>query len=321
MTITQILPFDRELETLIPDYNELIRLGQIPVRVEDILLPGVSHEEHTFFGPDKNELTVSIFRKKDSNPSDRLLSAIYHIHGGGMIMGNRFCNLSGILESVLEFNIACVAIEYRLAPAHPDPAIIEDCYAGLQWTFVNATALGIDSSKIVINGLSAGAGLAAGVALLCRDKQQSPPLLGQWLFSPMIDDHNDSGSAHAFVGVGIWDREANMAGWNAYLGDRRGTDNVSIYAAPSRATDLSGLPSAYIDTGSTETLRDEDVAYAQKLWRDGTQCELHVWPGAYHGFEGLNSGAQLSIMARKVRMDWLRRLLFFDFFLDVVCSS
>lgn len=310
MMITQRLLFDRELQTLLPDYDELIRQGQTPVRVEDILLPGVSHEEHTFPGPDKNELTVSIFRKIDSNSSNRLLPAIYHIHGGGMIMGNRFCNLSGVLESVLEFDVVCVAIEYRLAPAHPDPAIVEDCYAGLQWAYQNATELGIDSSKIVINGLSAGAGLAAGIALMCRDKKQSPPLLGQWLFSPMIDDYNNSGSAHAFVGVGIWDRAANMAGWNAYLGDRRGTDNVSIYAAPARATELSGLPSTYIDTGSTETLRDEDVTYAQKLWRDGTQCELHVWPGAYHGFEGLNPNAQLSIMARKARMDWLRRLLF-----------
>jgi acetyl esterase/lipase len=129
------------------------------------------------------------------------------------------------------------------------------------------------SSKIVINGLSAGVGLAAGLALMCRDNNQSPPLPGQWLFSPMIDDYNDSASAHAFEGIGIWDRKANMAGWSAYLGDRRGTDNVGIYAAPARATDLSTLPSMYIDTRSTETLRDEKVAYAQKLWRDGTQCE------------------------------------------------
>jgi acetyl esterase/lipase len=102
---------------------------------------GVVHEEHTIPGPNQNELTVTIFRKKDCNTSSQLFPAIYHIYGRGMIMGNRFCNLSGMLESVLEFDIICVAVEYRLAPAHPDPAIIEDCYAGLQWTFANAPFL------------------------------------------------------------------------------------------------------------------------------------------------------------------------------------
>jgi acetyl esterase/lipase len=268
------LPFDRELESLLPDYDELIRSGQTPVQVHDILLPDVTHEEHTFLGTDKNQLIMSIFRKKglpDTGPQKR--PTIYHIHGGGMIMGNRFCNLSGLLEFVRDHDAICTTIEYRLAPDHPYPAPIEDCYAGLVWVQAHAE-------------------------------------IGQSLFSPMIDDRNDSDSAHEFTGVGIWDRNANMTGWNAYLGDRRGTGNVSMYAAPVRAKDLAGLPPAYIDVGSTETFRDEGVQYAQNMWRDGTQCELHVWPGAYHGFEGLNPGAQLSIMARKARSDWLRRVLF-----------
>lgn len=304
------LPFDHELESLLPDYDELIRRGQTPLKINDILLPGVTHEEHTFLGPDKNPLIISIFRKESlpgSGPQTR--PAIYHIHGGGMIMGNRFCTLSGLLEFVRDYDAICTTIEYRLAPKHPYPAPIEDCYAGLVWVQENAEELGIDPAHIVINGLSAGGGLAAGVALLCRDRK-GPLLIGQSLFSPMIDDRNNSVSAHEFTGVGIWDRNANMKGWNAYLGDRRGGDNVPVYAAPIRAENLAGLPPAYIDVGSTETFRDEDVQYAQNMWRDGTQCELHVWPGAYHGFEGLSPGAQLSIMARKARLDWLRRMLF-----------
>ncbi|KAH1616187.1 hypothetical protein KXX31_001889 [Aspergillus fumigatus] len=243
--------------------------------VNDILPLGVTHEEHTFLGPDKNPLILSIFRKEsppDSFPQKR--PAIYHIHGGGMIMGNRFCTLSGLLEFVREHNAICTTIEYRLAPKHPYPAPIEDCYAGLVWVHEHAEELGIDSTRIVINGLSAGGGLAAGVALLCRDRK-GPPLIGQSLFLPMIDDCNDSVSAHEFTGTGIWDRNANMAGWNAYLGDRRGSYNVNVYAAPIRAKNLTGLPPAYIDVGSTETFRDEDVQYAQNMWRDGTQCELH----------------------------------------------
>lgn len=306
MPTTQRLPFDHELEAHLPDFDELIRQGQTPVLVEDILLSGVSHEEHTSNGPDDNQLMVSVFRRKDSVSRQR--PSIYHIHGGGMIMGNCFCTLSGVLECVRDFGSVCVTVEYRLAPQHPD--LVEDWYAGLLWMQQHAEKLGIDPARVVINGLSAGGGLAAGVVLLCRDRNLSPPLLGQWLFSPMIDDHNDSGWSHALVGVGIWDREANMNGWNACLGDRRRTDNVSVYAAPARATDLSRLPPAYIDVRTTETLRDEDVAYAQKLRRDGTPCELHVWPGAYHGFEGIAPGAQFSVVARKTRIDWPRRLLF-----------
>lgn len=125
----------------------------------------------------------------------------------------------------------------------------------------------------------------------------------------MIDDCNDSASALEFEGVGIWDRQANMAGWDAYLGDRRETDDVSGYSAPARATDFFRLPAAYVDGRSTETFRDEDVAYAQKLWQGGVQCELNVWPGVFHGFEGLCPEAELSKMMGRARADWLRRLL------------
>ncbi|CAG8395252.1 unnamed protein product [Penicillium salamii] len=309
MTSKTRLPFDRELELLLPNVSELMAMVQTQLRVEDILPSGVSHEEIKILGPDNNELILSVFRKTNTQ-SPKNQPCIYHIHGGGMIMGNRFSTLSGVLQFVHDFEVTCISIEYRLAPQHPDPALLNDCFAGLQWIQQHADEIGINNHRIVINGMSAGGGLAAGIALLCRDRKHEPPLLGQWLFSPMIDDFNNSNSANVFAGVGVWDQEANGAGWDAYLGDRRGTDNVTIYAAPARATDLSGLPSTYVDTGSTETLRDEGAEFAQNLWRDGTQCELHVWPGAYHGFDGICGQAQLSIMARKAREDWLRRLLF-----------
>jgi acetyl esterase/lipase len=285
------LPFGRELESLLPDFDELIWQSQTPVRLEDVMIEGVDHEEHTFTGSDNNTLTISIFRKErleisQSPPQSRKRRAVYHIHGGGMIMSNRFCNLSGMLEFVRDFDAICTTIEYRLAPENPYPVPLEDYYAGPIWVFENTERLGIDEGRIAINGLSAGGGFAAGVALLHRDRRGPGgglPLAGQSLFSPMLDDVNDSSSAQEFQGVGIWDRDANMHGWNAYLGARRGTDEVDSYAL-----DLSNLPHTYLDVGSTETLHDEGVAYAQKLWRDGTQCELHVWPGAYHGFEGLN---------------------------------
>ncbi|KAL4930253.1 Alpha/Beta hydrolase protein [Aspergillus undulatus] len=242
------LPFDPELKSLLPNYDDLIRQGQIPVKVEDIILPGVEHTEHTFPGPDGNELVLSIFRKENPSPTkhheeNRKMPTIYHIHGGGLIMGNRFCNLFGLLEFVLSYDVVVTSIEYRLAPMHRFPSAVEDCYAGLEWVHSHADELGIDREKIDVNGLSAGAGLAAAICLLSRDRS-GPSILGQSLFSPMLDDRNDSASANEFIGIGIWDKHANGAGWDAYLGSSRGSGNVSPYAAPSRATDLSNLPQA-----------------------------------------------------------------------------
>jgi acetyl esterase/lipase len=108
---------------------------------------------------------------------------------------------------------------------------------------------------------------------------------------------------------GVWDRNANEVGWSALLGAARGGPDVSPYAAPARATDLSGLPPAYIDAGSAETFRDEDVAYASRIWRAGGTAELHVWPGGFHGFEGAVPQAALSRDAKAAVTDWLRRLL------------
>ena len=199
-------------------------------------------------------------------------------------------------------------MDYRLAPEHPDPYPVEDCYATLLWTVEHAAELGVDPARIVVNGPSAGGGLAAGVALLARDRG-GPPLLGQLLVSPMLDDRNETVSSHQIDGVGVWDRESNDTGWNALLGDRRGTDTVSIYAAPARATDLTGLPPAYLECGSAEVFRDEDVAYASSLWAAGVQAELHVWPGAFHASDQLAPDAALSREAVTARDAWMARLL------------
>lgn len=237
------------------------------------------------------------------------LPVIYHNHGGGMIIGDSRTGLAQLLDEWGRgLGMAVVSVQYRLAPEHPHPAPVEDCYAGLLWTAAHATELGVDAGRIVIAGGSAGGGLTAGLALLARDRS-GPGLLGQLLMCPMIDDRNDTPSARQMSGRGLWDREANHAGWTALLGERRGGPDVSPYAAPARAVDLSGLPPAYIDVGSAETFRDEDVAYANRIWQAGGQAELHVWQGGFHGFEGMAPQAAVSRAARTARLDWLKRLL------------
>ncbi|ABH00457.1 possible lipase (plasmid) [Rhodococcus jostii RHA1] len=196
-----------------------------------------------------------------------------------------------------------VTVEYRLAPEFPDPYPVEDSYAALVWIAEHAADLG-DQDRILIVGASAGAGVAAGTALLARDRS-GPRLTGQLLIGPMIDDRDRTVSTTQYEGMPPWDRNSNRMGWTALLGDRRGTDDVSIYAAPSRAVDLSGLPPAFIDCGSAEVFRDEDVAYASALWAAGVQAELHVWAGGIHGFDFMTPDAAISRAARAARDGWV----------------
>jgi acetyl esterase/lipase len=265
----------------------------------------VEHREVTVPGFGGAELTASVFA-----PSGRHGNApgIYHTHGGGMIMGDRHSGIATMLDWVERFAAVCVSIEYRLPPEHPDPYPVEDCYAGLVWTASHAEQLGIDPDRTLVAGASAGGGLAAGIALLARDRA-GPDLLGQVLMYPMLDDRNETLSARQFDGVGGWDRRSNETGWGALLGERRGTAEVSVYAAPGRATDLSGLPPAFIDVGSAEVFRDEAVAYASRIWACGGVAELHVWPGGFHGFDRMVPEAALSRTMTRAQTDWVARLL------------
>jgi len=236
------------------------------------------------------------------------LAAVYHTHGGGMIIGDNRMGVLPLLDWSQELQFVVVSVEYRLAPECPHPGPVEDCYAGLQWTAANAGELGIDPDRIAVAGASAGGGLAAALALMARDRG-GPRLIGQMLMCPMLDDRNDSPSSRQMAGRGVWDHTANETGWTALLGNARGAPDVSPYAAPARATDLSGLPPAFIDVGSAETFRDEDVTYASRIWQAGGIAELHVWPGGFHGFTMMAPEAAVSRQAAAAQLSWLRRLL------------
>ncbi|RFA11556.1 lipase [Subtercola boreus] len=298
---------DQLPSTLTPEMIAPMRSAGITPPIDQLLAGReVTHEERSVPGPEgAPEIILSIFRRSDHVAGG---PGIYNVHGGGMIIGDRFTGLEPLLDWVEQFDAVLVSVEYRLAPESPDPALVDDSYAGLVWAAQNADELGFNADRLIIAGGSAGGGIAAGVTLMARDKG-GPGLIGSLLMYPMLDDRNETVSSRQFVGIGVWDRGSNDTGWDALLGDRRRTDDVSIYAAPARATDLSGLPPTFIDVGSAEVFRDEDVAYASKIWADGGICELHVTPGVFHGAELMAPTAALSSAIAENRTRWVRRIL------------
>lgn len=287
----------------------VIRLATASLFTAELTLSGrtILHEERTIPGP-HGDIVLSILRPATANENPQ--PGIYYIHGGGLIMGNRFLGLSIMADMVEDLDVVCVSVEYRLAPEFPHPIPLEDCYAGIKWLESNLTELKIDPSRLILAGLSAGGGLAAALALYTGDRG-GPKLCAQLLMCPMLDDRNHSISCSQYAEEGTWSRENNIAGWKNFLGEGAGKEDVEIYAAPGRARveELSGLPPVYIDVGSAEVFRDEDVSYASRLWEAGVQVELHVWPGGFHGFEGIAPGAVMSQISKKTRTDWVRRIL------------
>jgi acetyl esterase/lipase len=232
--------------------------------------------------------------------------AVLWIHGGGYMFG------SGLTEDVRlnawaeTLDCVVVSVDYRLAPEHPYPAPLEDCYAALRWTAEQSDELGVDPARIVIVGQSAGGGLAAGLALLARDRAEVA-ISYQLLIYPMIDDRNTTPSSQ--LDAVVWSRAANFLGWRAYLGPFSGETDVPVYAAPSRASDLSGLPPTFIGVGTHDVFRDEDIAYALALLAAGVETELHVYPGAPHGFEMITPEAAVARRCRRDIDDALARAL------------
>ena len=262
----------------------------------------VSVEERTIPGPD-GEIPIVIYQPPAPAPRPGLL----WIHGGGYIIGSSRDDLHGFGFAE---HVGCtiVSVEYRMAPEFTYKASIVDCFAGLNWMVDNASALGIDSSRIAIGGASAGGGLTAALALYNRDNQ-GPDLSLQLLIYPMIDDTHETPSGHEVTHPTVWNRDVSLKAWKMYLGDEYGTDNVSPYGAASRATDLSGLPPAFVTVGTEDLFRDEDIDYAQRLMAAGVPTDLEVYSGMCHGGEGFVPTAALSQRMRNGYLEALKRAI------------
>jgi acetyl esterase/lipase len=267
----------------------------------------VKRQGLTIASPDGEQIPLTILKPAGADLTSHTAACIYWLHGGGMVMGDRFSQIDIPLDWLTRLGAVVVTIDYRLAPEVTGMTLVEDCYAGLVWTAEHAHELGFDASQLVVAGTSAGGGLAAGITLLARDRS-GPAIAAQVLICPMLDHRNDTTSSHQFDSPAVWSRDANAFGWRSVLKDMAGTD-VPAYMSPAIADDLSGLPTTYVDAGSAEVFRDEDVAYATRIWAAGGQAELHISAGGFHGFDSLFPQVRISSTARQTRSDWLERIL------------
>ena len=224
--------------------------------------------------------------------------ALLWIHGGGYVIGTAAQDDALCRRFSRKLGIAVASVEYRLAPEHPYPAPLEDCYSALTWL---AGLPAVDPDRVAIGGASAGGGLAAALALLARDRGEVTPAF-QLLVYPMLDDRSSSGSANP--NYRMWSPRSNQFGWAAYLGNA----DAQI-AVPARRDDLSGLPPAWIGVGTHDLFHDEDLAYAERLKDAGVPCEVEVVPGAFHGFDLVVAKAEVSRQFSASQCDVLRTAL------------
>jgi len=280
----------------------VINLTPAPKAPEDILVENIFVTGQD----DRTKIRLRIYKPKSSSTPTPVL---IWLHGGGYVMGKPEMDDLRCAQYVRELGIPIVSVDYRYAPKHPFPIGLEDSYSALKWVEAHSQQLGIDAKRIAIGGASAGGGLAAALIQLAYDRQEIKPIF-QLLVYPMLDDRTvlraDIDDSNNFT----WTQESNRFGWESYLGKKCGAEDVPAYSVPARREDLSGLPPAWIGVGTLDVFHNEDVAYAQKLKKCDVECDIHIAPDAFHGFDVFDP--QLSIVQefRKSQISGLKKYLF-----------
>ncbi|KAH6529995.1 hypothetical protein HBI07_172350 [Parastagonospora nodorum] len=311
-------PFDPAYQTpvalagLPPDLDvNSLREGPLLAATAEPLLSKYTNLKHREVlappvqGLSDHTVTISLFETKTSKKTDR--AVFLYCHGGGQVGGNRFFGVEVCMDTVLPVHddLVFASVEYRLAPENRAPAAAYDCYAATVYIADHAAELGIDPSRIVISGLSGGGAPAAAACILARDRKY-PPIRAQLLSTPMLDDRVTDVSHRQFPSGATWPAVRNSQAWDLVLGpDRAAPSDIQV---PGRAQDLSNLPPAFIDVGECEVFRDSAIAYASRLWANGSSCELHVWPGMYHGGHAFEADVHVSKTANAAQKDFLDRV-------------
>lgn len=301
--MAELIPFS---ELTDPAASRAEMVNMVAMLGGDVDTSGVHIEDRQIPGPDGNEITVRIYTPEDLAAET---AGILHIHGGGFVVGDLDFEHGTNVADCRELGVVLVSVDYRLAPEHPFPAGLNDCYAALQWMTAQAAQLSVDPARIAISGMSAGGGLSAALALKARDAG-GPQICFQYLGIPELDDRLETPSMQQFTDTPMWHRPNAILSWQYYLGTEyeRGGDNVPYLAAPARADDLADLPPAYISTMEFDPLRDEGLLYGLSLLQAGVATEIHNFPGTFHG-SSLVQDAQVTRRERQERVAVLRRAL------------
>lgn len=267
-------PFDLRNERLLQIVRSLSTRAATPI------VAGVDVSDRTVGGSAEAPTTRVVLYEPPSRK--RPSGALVWIHGGGMILGRPEMAHSWCSALAAELGILVVSVDYRLAPEHPFPAGLTDCFTSLTWLHEQAAGLGVDADRIAVGGDSAGGGLSAALCQLARDRG-GPAICFQLLNYPMLDDRTVLRTDDQGRGLFLWTPVSNRFAWSSYLGHTPTTADAPPHAAPARTTDLAGLPPAWIGVGDLDLFYEEDVGYAARLEAAGVPCELHVEPGMYHG--------------------------------------
>lgn len=242
------------------------------------------HEQHW---TRKDHIRLCVYRPKHSLKPAQKLATLLYIHGGGFVLGSPEMADDYLADLANELNVLIVAVDYRLAPEHPFPAPLNDCYAALAWLFNEGLALGVDTQKVMVMGHSAGGGLAAAVSIMARDRNEYR-LAGLLMVYPMLDHRTGSNLSpedNPTTGIRSWTREANRFCWQCLQGTYALDDERMALFSPSRAKDLTDLPPSFISVGALDLFLEENLAFALKLSRSGVPVELHLYPGVPHMFD------------------------------------
>jgi acetyl esterase/lipase len=299
LSVSGVYVLDFAPQTLATVQEDLRRMAR-SIRTE-LEQEGYRIDDVVATAPDGATVTLHHIWRADSREPR---PCIVYIHGGGMVLGTPWDGVADFRRWLADFGASVVTIDYRLAPEVSAPWLVEDCYAALCEVYARAGEWGIDPEALVIAGMSAGGGLAAGTAQLARDRG-GPPLCGQLLLAPMLDPTAAGDSARQLPDS-PWSRAENAAAWRLVLD---GADPQTVGAnAPAWASSLGGLPPALLEVGSAEIFRSEVIDYASRIWAVGGDAELHVWSGAFHAFTAYPHAA-VTQGALATRTNWLARRL------------
>ncbi len=307
------------MSTILPGDIAKLRAESVSAPIDDTI--GDRAIRHETAAVPESGMMISVLTPSNGP----IRGCVFAVHGGGLVVGDRYSGIEFTFDWIEQLGLAVITPEYRLAPEHPYPAALDDCLHALAWTRHYLATSGLGAVPLVLSGVSAGGTLAAALALTLRDRGDTA-VSGLMLQAPMLDHRNVSVSSRQFSGTGQWDRESNLTGWDAYLAGTgtgtgtgtstgngtntvAGADEITGHMSPALATDLTGMPPTFIDVGSAEVFRDEDVAFASALWAAGVDAQLAVWPGGVHSFDRFAPNTALAKAACTVRNEWLGRLI------------